>query len=196
MRHLLTIALLVSAAGCTEHARQTESGSEAEPDAGSCEGVVCDPDSLVADPCCTVAPPSTHLVIGAVAANAASPTTVGGPDYYGHRWVWPSYGTFLFYPLTVAPGCHVSGVSHRMRKASSLATVFTVAMIALTDDVATVIGAAATSADAPGLITVSVPIPATHTIAPDVEYAIRVTRTGGPSGTDHSFWSAADIACP
>lgn len=129
-----------------------------------------------------------HLVIGAAAANAQA----GGPDYFGDRWIWHSYGTPLLFPLTLPPGCAITSVQHRIIKGTTSPTAIGLELVAVVDGVHTVVGA--TSTVGAGMSTLVVPV--AHRVLPDTEYVARVTRTAGAPGVDQSLWAAVDAHCP
>jgi hypothetical protein len=201
MRNAIIVSMLCSVlVGCgVEEGIGAHAVWITTPDAGDGCPIVCDPaGGFTADGCCeAVAPPSQPVqrLIGAAAAEAPSSLTVGGPDFYGARWIWPTYGASMFYPLTADPGCLLGSVKHRVRKDSDAATHFTVDLVGFVDGTEVVLASASNTANAPGVVNIVSPAAAV-TVSVNVEYSVRVSRTGGPSGVDHSFWSAVDLTCP
>jgi hypothetical protein len=138
--------------------------------------------------------PSKRTIISAAAAEGPSPFSVGGPEFHGSQWTWPAYGTFMFYPVSAPVGCIVHSASHRVNKASDENTRFTVEMVVFRDGVQYLALGSSNGDDAPGLVTI--PVNALFVVNDASDYQIRVSRTGGPSGVDHSMWSAVDVSCP
>jgi hypothetical protein len=138
--------------------------------------------------------PAKRTIISAAAAEAPSPLSVGGPDFYGSRWVWPAYGTYMFYPVSAPVGCIVHSASHRINKASDDGTRFTVELVVFRDGVQYLAYGSSNGDAAPGLVTV--PVNALLVVNDASDYQIRVSRTSGPAGVDHSMWSSVDVSCP
>jgi hypothetical protein len=176
MRYAILIALLVACAP-----------AEAEH-----EAVIETPDAKEVAP----QPSVKRTIISAAAAEAPSPLSVGGPDFYGSRWIWPAYGTYMFYPVTLPVGCLIASVSHRVYKTSDANARFTVEIVAFRDGVEQVAIGATNQDFAPGLITIPVAAVPAIVVSDSHDYQIRVTRLNGPAGVDHSMWSAVDASCP
>jgi hypothetical protein len=174
MRYAILIALLVACAP-----------AEAEH-----EAVIEVPDAKEVAP----QPSVKRTIISAAAAEAPSPLSVGGPDFYGSRWIWPAYGTTMFYPVTVPVGCIIQSARHHANKTSDAATRITVELVVFREGVQYLAFGATNGDNAPGPVTI--PVNAAFVVSDASDFQIRVTRTAGPAGVDHSMWSAVDSSCP
>jgi hypothetical protein len=181
---IVMMMCLLASAGCLEPSaapavQERVQTQEAPPPAPSLEG--------------PIEGPIRRMVIGAPLANAASPLTTGGPDFYGQLWIWPDYGTYLFYPVMLPVGCTLISASVRLQKFSGRQTSFWMDVqkvhdgnsIALTWPV---------EQNPPGTTTLKTS--AQVAIEPDLEYSIRLGRGGGPANVDRSMWAAIEYSCP
>jgi hypothetical protein len=136
------------------------------------------------------------LTVGAAGANATSPLTVGGPEFFGQVWRWGDIPTSLFYPVHLRVGCTITSVRARLRKVSSNIVKFTVGLQGTVDGTSIPLGIAGTNQlAAPGVVTIP-SLNVNELINYNVDYSIRVDRTGGDSPDDHSYWAAFDYTCP